>query len=200
VVLAAGESNRFGSDKLTASLAGRPLIGWTLSALQAARAAGNLAGIVVVVRSDDAGLRGLLDPPVEAVVLPAKVASSLAHSLRAGLEALRAPSRQPVSAALICLADQPGVTPETIAALVQAWRSGTSPVIRPRYAERPEEPGHPLIFDRTVWPLADAATGDAGLGPILHQQPALVQYIDLPGANPDIDQPADLAAFRSRLH
>jgi CTP:molybdopterin cytidylyltransferase MocA len=72
-------------------------------------------------------------------------------------------------------------------------------VVRPRYAERPDEPGHPLILDRTVWPLADAAAGDAGLGPILRQQPELMQYVDLPGANPDIDQPADLAAFRSRL-
>jgi CTP:molybdopterin cytidylyltransferase MocA len=199
VILAAGESHRFGGDKLTASLAGRPLIGWTLSTLQIAQAAGNLAGIVVVVRSEDAGLRRLLDPPVEAVVLPANVTSSLAHSLRAGLEALRVPSRQPVSAALICLADQPGVTPATIAALVYAWQSGTAPVVRPRYAERPDEPGHPLILDRTVWPLADAAAGDAGLGPILRQQPELMQYVDLPGANPDIDQPADLAAFRSRL-
>jgi CTP:molybdopterin cytidylyltransferase MocA len=199
VVLAAGESQRFGGDKLTSLLAGRPLIDWSLSALGEARLAGNLNGIVAVLRSQDGGLRGLVDPLAETVVLPPDVEPSLAHSLRAGLEALQAPARQPVSAALICLADQPGLTPDTVAALVRAWRSGAGPVIRPRYAERPEEPGHPLILDRTAWSLADAAAGDAGLGPILRQQPALVHYVDLPGANPDIDQPADLDAFRSRV-
>jgi CTP:molybdopterin cytidylyltransferase MocA len=93
------------------------------------------------------------------------------------------------------LGDQPGVTAETIGALVDAWREGAGPVVRPRYAASPDVPGHPLLLDRAAWPLAASLEGDAGFAPLLASGRLAVTYVDRPGANPDIDTPADLAAF-----
>jgi molybdenum cofactor cytidylyltransferase len=199
LVLAAGESRRFGGGKLTAPVAGQPLIAWSLAALASARDDGYLAGVVVVLPAGDRDLLEALDQSMDPVILAAGATVALAHSLRSGLNALEAANRQPVGAALICLADQPGLRPSTIAALVEAWRSGGGPVVRPRYAECPNQPGHPLLMDRGVWSLAESASGDAGLGPVLRGQPELVYHVDQPGGNPDVDTPAQLAEFERRL-
>jgi len=52
VIVAAGSSTRFGSDKLAADVAGRPLIAWTLAAFEAASSIER----IIVVTSDAAGL------------------------------------------------------------------------------------------------------------------------------------------------
>lgn len=50
VIVAAGSSTRFGSDKLLADVGGRPLIAWTLAAFERAE---SIAGIVVVTTNSD---------------------------------------------------------------------------------------------------------------------------------------------------
>lgn len=50
VIVAAGSSTRFGSDKLFADVLGRPLIAWTLAAFEAAE---SVARIVVVTSATD---------------------------------------------------------------------------------------------------------------------------------------------------
>ncbi len=49
VIVAAGSSTRFGGDKLTANLCGRPVLAWTLAAFEAAP---SVAGIVLVAGAD----------------------------------------------------------------------------------------------------------------------------------------------------
>ena len=195
LVLAAGEARRFGSQKLLAPLDGRPLIDWTMAALETARAREQVCGILVVVRAKDRELRESLPPGVDRVVLPAGSAPALSDSLRAGIAALASRDTPVVPAVLICLADQPGLRPDVIAALVNDWRSGNGPVLRPRYADQLEEPGHPLLLDRKSWGLVDQATGDAGLGPLLKGREDLVRIVDVAGGNPDIDDPDDLQRF-----
>jgi CTP:molybdopterin cytidylyltransferase MocA len=193
LVLAAGESRRFGAPKLTAPVRGKPLIHWSLVALNRGQTAGLVGGMVVVVRADDEELRRTLPPGLETVSLPSGPSSSLSQSLKAGLAALAARPGPSVPAALICLADQPALRVDVIAALVTAWRATGSSVLRPRYVESPDEPGHPLLLDRSVWSLADDATGDSGLGPLLKDRPDLVRLVEVAGGNPDVDTPADLA-------
>jgi CTP:molybdopterin cytidylyltransferase MocA len=77
---------------------------------------------------------------------------------------------------------------ETMRRLIACWRAGGGPVVRPRYQDQPDTPGHPVLLDRRVWPLCRRATGDTGLAGLL---PAAT-FIDVPNANPDIDTPADL--------
>jgi len=179
-----------------ADLGGAPLIGRVLAALAECRQRADIAGIILVIRAGNAELAALAGEGVEVLELPPESPAELATSLRAGLAALEAPWRSPAPpATLLCLADQPGLNPEVIGTLVAAWRKGVAPVLRPRYAETPEVPGHPVLIDRTLWPLSAEASGDEGLGPVLARRPGLVQAIDVPGRNPDIDTAADLADF-----
>jgi CTP:molybdopterin cytidylyltransferase MocA len=49
---------------------------------------------------------------------------------------------------------------------------------------------------RDAFWLAEEATGDAGLGPILAARPQLVAAVDVGRHAPDVDTPDDLAGLR----
>jgi CTP:molybdopterin cytidylyltransferase MocA len=115
----------------------------------------------------------------------------LSGSLRRGLAALGADA----GAAIVLLADQPLVRQDVVAALVGGWRAGLGVVLRPRYAGAPDEPGHPVLLDRVVWPLAAALEGDRGLGSLFPPGAAGVALIDVAGRNPDVDTPDDLTTL-----
>lgn len=65
-------------------------------------------------------------------------------------------------------------------------------VVRPRYAESAAEPGHPVLLDRSLWPLAAELEGDAGFAPLLRARRIEPTLVEVPGRNPDVDRPADL--------
>lgn len=200
IVLAAGAGQRFGGQKLTADLGGGPLIGRVLAVLAESRQRQDIGGVVVVVRAEDQKLAALAGEGADVVALPAAAPSELAISLRAGIAALEEPDRAPApTGALICLADQPGLRADVIAALLDLWRRDGTRAVRPRYLGTPDVPGHPLLLDRSLWSLATEASGDAGLGPVLARRPGLVRTIDVPGRNPDIDTPAELTDFQRNL-
>jgi CTP:molybdopterin cytidylyltransferase MocA len=188
VVLAAGRAQRFGGAKLLAPLRGRPLLGYVLDTVVRARAAEIVDAGRIVVAANDPGVADLAaSAGVETIVNPAPD-EGLSSSLRCGLAALGSDA----GAAVILLGDQPLVRVEVVGALVGAWREGRDRIIRPRYAEAPDEPGHPVLLDRSVWALADQLRGDAGFGALLPAGSAGVALIDVAGRNPDVDTPADL--------
>jgi molybdenum cofactor cytidylyltransferase len=156
-----------------------------------ARAAALVAGAHLVLAKDDIAMAELARAAgVEPVGTPAPD-HGLSGSLRLGLAAAGADA----GAALILLADQPLVRLEVLAALVAAWRERRGVIIRPCYAAAPGVPGHPVLADRSVWPLAERLEGDAGFGALFPPGTPGVVLIDAPGANPDVDTPADLHAL-----
>jgi molybdenum cofactor cytidylyltransferase len=191
-VLAAGRAQRFGSGKLMASFRGQPLIAHVLAVVQAARGAGLIAEACAVVPGDDEPLRSLVRQGGLLPVPNDNPGLGISQSLRLGLAALTGRWRERLGGALVLLADQPLVRLETIGVLIQAWRNGQGRLLRPRYAAAPEVPGHPVLLDRSLWPLAERITGDRGLSAVLHADEPGVVLLDLPGKNPDIDTPADL--------
>jgi SAM-dependent methyltransferase len=52
-----------------------------------------------------------------------------------------------------------------------------------------------VLVRRAAFDLADRATGDRGLGPVVAAEPGLVAWVDVDGTNPDVDTPAELAAL-----
>lgn len=192
LVLAAGSGTRFGGEKLLASFHGRPLVAHVATTLAQAVANGVLAGGVAVIAPGDVSLAWHLDTAGLQLVENPRATSGIGSSLQIGLAALNGPRQLPVGAALIVLADQPLIRLEVIIRLVTEWRAqGCS--VRPRYAARPGEPGHPVLLDRGDWSLADQLTGDRGLGPLLDPGNTRAVEIEVPGHNPDVDTPADLS-------
>jgi molybdenum cofactor cytidylyltransferase len=187
VILAAGAGRRFGGGKLTTPLRGRPLVAYALDVAGRARAAGLLTDLQVVVAPGDEAVAALARNVGAAAVVNETPERGLSSSLRCGLAALG-----DAGAAIVLLGDQPLVRLDVLAVLVAAWHERLGILIRPRYAEGAGEPGHPVLLDRSVWPLADRLEGDAGLGTLLPTGAAGVALIDVAGRNPDVDTPADL--------
>jgi CTP:molybdopterin cytidylyltransferase MocA len=186
LVLAAGTASRFGSDKLGTLLDGRPLLAHVLDALRAVP----LDEIVVVTRRERPipaadGLR---------VVVNGAPEEGLSSSLRIGLAAIDEHGGPPAEAVLIALGDQPRIDPAVIRQLLAAARTSDRPVVVPTY-ERDGSP-NPVLLLRAAFALADEASGDRGMGPVLSVHPELVQAVPAGGANPDVDTPADLARLR----
>jgi CTP:molybdopterin cytidylyltransferase MocA len=197
IVLAAGPGTRFGGGKLLARLNGRPLVAQVASILGESIATGLLAGGVAVLPPGDTRLAWYFDIAGLDLADNPDAASGLASSLQRGVAALEAiQTSSPPGGALIVLADQPLLRREVIERLVAEWRtSGRS--VRPRYAAAPEVPGHPVLLDRKHWPYVHELTGDQGLGSVLRARSDAVTVVDVPGANPDVDTPADLEQVES---
>ena len=195
LVPAAGRGERFGGAKLLASWRGRALLGHVLLRLGGARAGGLLGTVVVVHRESDEAIRTLTrEYRAHAVSVPSQ--AELSDSLRAGIGAVasRSDGAEP-TALLICLGDQPLIRLEVIEALVDAWRGAGFQAVRPQYRDAPGEPGHPLLLDRSLWGFAADLRGEEGLAPVLARRGIPVKQIPVPGGNPDVDTPDDLAAL-----
>lgn len=127
-------------------------------------------------------------------VLAERAAGGISESLKAGMVALRAATtRKTCTAAVVCLADQPLMSADTIGALVAAAEGSDARLIRPQYLEGPPGPGHPVLIGRAHWDLVAETRGDQGLEPILRAHGLAWRIIDVAGANPDVDTPDDLS-------
>ncbi len=187
IVLAAGASSRFGRPKLLVPLWGRPLLQHVLDVL----AAVELSEVVVVLGHDAEEIERSLRWRSERRVRNPDPEAGLSGSLRIGLESMD----QTSEAALILLGDQPLVRADVIERLLEGFASAARPLTVPRY-EGGGGP-NPLLIHHTAWSLARDAKADRGLGPIVRDHPELVTVVDVPGSNPDVDTPEDLAALEA---
>lgn len=183
LVLAAGAGSRFGGGKLLAPLAGRPILQHVLDRL----AAVGVEPVIVVLGRDAPDIERGIAWRAERRVLNPDPQRGLASSLQVGMAAVP-PAAEEI---LIVLGDQPLVAVETIRAMLDAPRDATRPVVVPRYAD--DRGRNPVLLRRAAFELADEASGDRGLGPVLAAHPDLVHEVPVTGDNPDVDTPADLA-------
>jgi CTP:molybdopterin cytidylyltransferase MocA len=193
VVLAAGLGTRFGPGgaKLQAVWRGQPLIAHVLSAVARARDERLIAdGILVYGPGGDLLREAARAYQLDAVYAP-RAAQGISESLKAGFAALDAMAPPSVTAALVCLGDQPAITLGTIRALVGPG-AGPEVLRRPRYADEPATPGHPVLIGRRHWPLVDATTGDRGLDPVIAAKGLRWTAVPVAGRNPDVDTADDL--------
>jgi len=182
VVLAAGPATRFGATKQIATLRDKPLAQYPIDAALEA----GVDEIVVVLGHDAERVREALRLPGSArwVVNPA-YAGGMASSLAAGLRAADPASE----AAVVLLADQPGITAQHVRALLDAFRTRRSPIVRLRFGSGPG----PALLSRQVWGEAMALEGDVGARALMDRRPELVEDVEMGGdAPPDVDTPQDL--------
>lgn len=181
ILLAAGESRRFGSRKLLHPLAdGTPM---------GVRTAFNLAGgvdrAIAVVSPDDGELADRLATTGIKICACPRSREGMGSSLACGVRVT-----SDADGWLVALADMPFVLPATIAALAQALREG-APIAAPLHAGKR---GHPVGFAREYFAELASLTGDVGAKNILARDRARVAllHVDDPGVHRDIDTPQDL--------
>ena len=179
VVLAAGEATRFGATKQLETYRGKPLV---RHAVDAARDAG-IQEVVVVVGHD--GERVAAAVRDARIVVNARYAEGQSTSLIAGLDALGPGA----DAAVILLADQPGVTSRVVRALTDAAATNAHEIVRLAFAQG----RGPTLLRRAVWDEVRALTGDAGARVLAERRPELVFEARVAGPAPvDVDTPEDL--------
>ncbi len=175
-------SRRYGSPKQLAIVDGRTMLAHVIGAAVTA----GLEPVVVVVPVWLSPPAVRDDPPLRWIrnAFPER---GLSLSLRLGLGALSAE----VPAALILLGDQPGIPPDTIAAVLSA--RGDRPLVA-AFAGGVLAP--PVLIERSHFHLSDELTGDVGLRDLLRGNPELVASVPLRAHVADIDTPADLGRFQ----
>lgn len=187
VVMASGEAQRFGSQKLLASLAGSPLLAQTLAALPT-----DLLDVVVSTRWQEladlahelgfsAALHG--DPDQSA-------------SMRAGLEALG-----PRPGVIFVQGDQPLVSSASLRQIARQMALHPRAIVRLAWEGRPSSP---VGWPADLLPMLGALRGDVGGASLLRQRPELLGRVILVEARDqrellDVDTPEDLARIEELL-
>jgi len=181
ILLAAGASKRFGSDKLLHPLAGQTPI--AITALANLRAA--LAHVIAVVRPGAPLLQDRLREAGATVILCANADEGMGASLAAAVGA-----SGKVSGWVIALADMPYIRPETIGKIAASLAAGAAIAAPSYHGER----GHPVGVSARFRAQLEALRGDEGARSVLKANADLVKLIEVddPGVCRDIDTPDDL--------
>lgn len=189
LILAAGESKRFGEPKQLVDWHGAPLlehvvgrvVEWT-----------GVNAVYVVLGANAEQIMERIDLSAVTVIENYDWSEGVASSLRVGLDALI--GDRTADRALIALGDQPTVSPEVIPRLLEAGGRSRRPVVIPRYRF---VRGHPVLVERSLWPrLVAGLEGDQGARNQFLSHPEWVEEVLIGEVPPrDIDTPEDLESL-----
>jgi molybdenum cofactor cytidylyltransferase len=181
ILLAAGQSTRFGRQKLLEPWRGEPLVRNAARALIDA----GLRPVVAVVSADPRLVDALAGLPLTAVENP-HPENGISSSIAIGLRALP----ETVDAALIAVGDQPHLTAQAIEQLVDAFEPGR--IVVPRFGDHR---GNPPVFARRFFTELLALTGDHGGQRVITPHPESVIEVSLPKSlGDDVDRPEEWPA------
>ena len=181
IILAAGQSTRLGRPKQLLDVCGKTAIRRVAEVAIAAQ----LDMVVVVIGNAAEEIGRELTGLDVCVVENPDFAEGQSTSMRAGLGALPGD----VDAALFLLGDQPTMTSDVIDVVVAAYRDSGASIVQARYRGRP---GHPVLFDRSLFTELAAVTGDRGARDVIARHPEMIHFADMNQDAPlDIDTKAD---------
>jgi molybdenum cofactor cytidylyltransferase len=191
IILAAGKSTRMGEAKQLLPLGESTVLGLTIGNVRRSV----VDEIVLVLGSSAEAIRrqlpGSLLEGLKLVVNPA-FEQGMASSLRAGLSALH----PHMDAALIVLADQPFVRPETLDQLARQHHRAPAQIVIPTYQG---VRGNPVLLDRSIFPEVMALEGDVGCRAIFGSHPEGIMNLEVEdeGILLDIDNQEAYQRFRA---
>jgi molybdenum cofactor cytidylyltransferase len=187
ILLAAGRSRRFGSDKRLASVSsGQPsLLVGSWQSLQA-----HCERTWVVLGPGDDELSRQLERLGASVILSQDSVSGMGHSLADGVKA-----SADADGWIIALADMPLIQSETYALIVKALVAGAT-IARPVFEGRA---GHPVGFSRPWYGKLVRLDGDEGARRLLRKAQDQVVHcpVDDAGVLYDVDTVDDLRSLAS---
>ncbi|HVH60921.1 MAG TPA: NTP transferase domain-containing protein [Candidatus Sulfotelmatobacter sp.] len=188
VVLAAGASTRMGTAKQLLQIDGQPLVQHVLDNVQRS----GVGEIILVLGHSAEAIQRELKLEGAKVVFNENFLQGMGTSLKAGLAAVDSK----VQAALIILADQPFVRPETLDQLIAAHERTRAQIVIPTFRGFR---GNPVLLDRSVFPEVMGLSGDIGCRAIFgeHQDGIVKCEVEDVGILLDIDQKQDYESLRN---
>jgi CTP:molybdopterin cytidylyltransferase MocA len=196
IVLAAGASSRMGGRAKAAlplGTTGETVVGRVVRTMLAA----GLPNVTVVAGAHVDAVRAAMpaNEPRARVIEHQGWAAGQLSSLLAGLSAVDDPQ---LEAILVTLVDVPLVRPDSVAAIVAAWRQSRAPIVRPvdpstSLMAGGARHGHPVVFDRAVFD--DLRHADVTIGAKAVFVTHAARRLDVPitddGAFVDMDTPEE---------
>ncbi len=189
IILAAGRALRMGSNKLSESYQGKPLVRHAAEAALASQA----QPVIVVTGNEPEAVKAALAGLSVTFAHNPDFASGLASSLRRGIAAVPETS----AGAIIMLGDMPKVTGAVIDRLLSAFSGKPdAPAVVPAIAGMR---GNPVLLSRRLFKEIDALTGDAGARRLIEAAgDAVIEIaVDDPAIAFDVDTPEALARLRA---
>jgi molybdenum cofactor cytidylyltransferase len=185
ILLAAGKSQRFGSNKLL-----HPVIDNTpMLIVCAEKLASVLPGSVVVIHRDLSDLTAQLEQLGLCVVINKQAEQGMGSSIACGVRA-----SSDATGWLIMLADMPYIKTETLSALANKLTQDTE-MIAPLFGQKlGQQRGHPVGFSQRFKNDLMALNEDIGARHIIekYQQHQVMLPVDDEGVLRDIDLPEDV--------
>ena len=187
VILAAGQSSRFGQPKQLLPWGKRNMLNTCIATAKNAM----LSPIVVVLGAHYEEILPEMDQEGVEVVINHQWAEGQSTSVKAGVSALP----EEVYGAVFLLADQPQISVQLIVSIMEtAWKRNNVvlPVIMGKRA-------NPVYFPKQAFPALLKLEGDQGGRVVLNQFPnILLEWLDEDMAG-DIDTPEDYTRLRERF-
>ena len=182
VVLAAGESKRYGSNKLVADHRGRPLVSHAVDA-----AIGSEADSVFVVTGHESqAVRAAIgEKPDVNFVLNEEFRSGMASSLKAGVRAAHG-----FDSVMVIPGDMPRLTVTIADAVIRAWRECSAPLCN---AVANGRRAHPVLFRRELFSELLGISGDEGGRSVVarHANRAATVALEDDSSQADVDRRED---------
>ncbi len=182
LVLGAGGSRRLGRPKQLLAYGEKTLLGHVLDTARACP----FDQLIVALGGSADGVREQVDLSGAEVVVNEAYGSGCSSSIAAALGAVDERS----DLLVLMLGDMPGVTPQTVSALLA--RRGDAPLAVCRYDD---QRGHPFAFERRIFEELANLHGDKGVWRLLDERADEVVEVLIPGPVPlDVDTPEDYEA------
>jgi molybdenum cofactor cytidylyltransferase len=176
IILAAGDSKRFGQPKQLMLLDGRPMLQQTIDRVSAAR----VDDLVIVLGAGAAAIRKQIHGRT---VTNDRYTDGLSTSLHAGLRELTG-----AEAVVVALGDQPFVRSRTIDALIDEYRRTRAKIVVPSFRG---VRGNPVVIDRSLFPRLMQIRGDVGCRAIFGEAGVHEVAVGDEGVTQDIDTMED---------
>ena len=191
IILAAGSSRRFGSDKRRSKLpSGQMVLEKTILNVSTV-----IDHVLVVLRSGDREFTQELSelvgkPSVEYFCAPDS-AEGMGSSLSNAINMI-----QTWDAALVFLGDMPFIQAEAVESIIAEFnqrQASGAPIVMPTQDNRW---GHPVMFDQAYFEEIKGLTGDQGAKRIIrgHRDMVFEIPVDDGGVLKDIDRPSDISS------
>jgi molybdenum cofactor cytidylyltransferase len=191
IVLAAGMSRRMGTPKQLLRLDGKPLLERTLESVRKSR----VSEIILVLGFAADKVKEQISLAQLKIIENPDYEQGMGTSLRTGLAAIDPNA----SAALIVLADQPFVQPETLDTLIEYHSTTSAQIVIPTFNGFR---GNPVLLDRAVLPELRGLSGDVGCRAIFGSHTEGIRKVPVndPGILLDVDSPEDLNKLSEAAH
>ena len=194
IFLAAGNSTRFGSNKLLYKLNGKYMYRYGLEIADALQQKGLLDTIVIVTQYEE------IIHDIESHFSDMKVVNNphpevgISSSIRFGVEKLIDLERKcgktnnrEREGCMFAVADQPYLTIESLESMVETWKVSKKGIL---VSENAGRMGNPVIFARKYYEEMRNLSGDVGGKQVLKKHMDDVQMFEMPASElKDLDSP-----------